>query len=84
VASIWLPSLLAQEAGGIRRHEVEASTVRDALAALPVRDLLIDELGRLRPLVHVYVDGEREHDLYAPVGQDTRLIVVTAVAGGSR
>jgi molybdopterin converting factor small subunit len=84
VPSIRLPSLLAQEAGGIRRHEVEAATVREALAALPVGDLLIDELGRLRPLVCVYVDGEREHDLGAELEPGAEIILVAAVAGGAR
>ncbi len=82
MASVRLPSLLAQEAGGVRRHEVDAATVGDALRALPVTDLLIDEQGRVRPLVHVYVDGEREHDLGAGLRPDAEVIVVAAVAGG--
>ena len=58
----------------------------EALRALPVADLLLDERGALRPLVNVYVDGEdvRERD-----GLDTRLEgteeirVIAAIAGGS-
>ena len=34
-----LPSLLAREAGGEGRFELDAATVREALRALPVRDL---------------------------------------------
>jgi sulfur-carrier protein len=82
MASVRLPSLLAQEAGGVRRHEVEAATVGEALGALPVADLLLDELGSVRPLVHVYVDGERERDLKAELGPNAEVIVVAAVAGG--
>jgi hypothetical protein len=42
VAVVLLPSLLAGEAGGQRQFEVEADTVRDALRALPIADLLFD------------------------------------------
>ena len=57
----------------------------EALRALPVADLLLNERGALRPLVNVYVNGvdAREHD-----GLDTRLEgseeirVLAAIAGG--
>ena len=80
-----LPSLLATEAGGRRRFDVEAGTVGEALQALPVADLLFDEGGDLRRLVNVYVDGR---DVRAGDGMETRLSgrekirVVAAVAGG--
>lgn len=77
-----MPSLLGREAGGKRRFEVEAATLREALAALPVADLLIDDHGELRPLVHVYVDGERERDLRAELAPGARIQIVAAVAGG--
>jgi hypothetical protein len=82
MASVRIPSLLALEAGGVRRHDVEAATVREAIQGLPVADLLIDELGQLRPLVHIYVQGHREPDLNAPLRPDADVIVVAAVAGG--
>ena len=82
---ILLPSLLAAEASGCARFETGAATVAEALRALPVAGLLLDERGALRPLVNVYVDGEdvRERD-----GLDTRLDgseeirVLAAIAGG--
>ena len=58
-----LPSLLAREAGGEGRFELEAATVREALRGIPVRDLLFDERGELRPLVNVYVDKTQVDDL---------------------
>jgi hypothetical protein len=82
VASVRIPSLLALEAGGVQRHDVEATTVREAIIALPVADLLIDELGSLRPLLHIYVQGHRQPDLEAPLAPDADIIVVAAVAGG--
>jgi len=82
VAVVLLPGLLATEAGGRKRLELDAETVGDALRALPVRDLVLDERGQVRSLVHVYVDGERTHDLTAPVGEKSRIRIVAAIAGG--
>ena len=53
---VLLPSLLAHEAGGEGRFELEAATVREALRGVPVQDLLFDDHGELRPLVNVYLD----------------------------
>ena len=82
MATVLLPGLLATEAGGQKEFDVDAATVGDALRALPVRDLVLDEGGDVRPLVHVYVDGTRAHDLTAPVGDDARIRIVAAIAGG--
>ena len=83
--TIRLPSLLAREGGGSNQFEVEAATVREALQQLPVRDLLFDERGELRPLVNVYVDGQdmrgRDGVATALAGGET-IRVVAAIAGG--
>jgi len=60
----------------------EAATVGDAARALPVRDLLLDESGAVRPLVNVFVDGRAERDLDAAVGAASRIRIVAAIAGG--
>ena len=83
--TVRLPSLLAREGGGQNSFELEAATVRAALEQLPVRDLLFDERGELRPLVNLYVDGQ---DVRFGDGVDTALRggetirVVAAIAGG--
>jgi sulfur-carrier protein len=83
--TVLLPGLLATEAGGRKQFEVDAATVGDALKQLPIRDLLFDERGDLRPLVNLYVDGE---DVRARDGVATSLAggetirVVAAIAGG--
>jgi molybdopterin converting factor small subunit len=82
VAIVLLPSLLATEAGGEGRFEVDASTVRQALRDLPVRDLLFDERGELRPLVNVYLDKTQLDDLDAAIADDAEIRVVAAIAGG--
>ena len=83
--TVLLPSLLAQQAGGQKQFELEATTVGEALRALPVRDLLLDERDELRPLVNVYVDGTdaREHGgLDAELSGRETIRVVAAIAGG--
>jgi sulfur-carrier protein len=85
VTIVLLPAVLAVEAGGQKRFELEAETVGEALRALPIHDLLFDETGELRRLVNVYVDGI---DARAADGLETRLSsaatlrIVGAVAGG--
>ncbi|MGH3080220.1 MAG: hypothetical protein ACRDNH_03665 [Gaiellaceae bacterium] len=51
---VRLPSLVAEQAGGQREFEIEGSTLGEALQALPIADLLLDERGELRRLVNVY------------------------------
>jgi hypothetical protein len=82
VAIVLLPGLLATEAGGQKRFEVDAATVGDALRGLPVSDLVLDERGEVRSLVHVYVDGERAHDVGAAVAPTSEIRIVAAIAGG--
>jgi molybdopterin synthase sulfur carrier subunit len=82
---VLLPSLLAAEAGGQNSFEVEAATAADALRALPIRGLLFDEHGELRPLVNVYVDGVDVRDrggIAAPLQDAEEIRVVAAIAGG--
>jgi molybdopterin converting factor small subunit len=80
---VLLPSLLAREAGGEGRFELEAATVREALRGVPVRDLLFDERGDLRPLVNVYVDKTQVDNLDDAVKGDAEIRVVAAIAGGA-
>jgi sulfur-carrier protein len=83
---VLLPSLLAAEAGGQKRFELEVDTVGDALRALPVAPLLFDEAGELRRLVNVYVDGQDvrgAEGLSTHVAATATVRVVGAVAGGA-
>jgi molybdopterin synthase sulfur carrier subunit len=85
VVVVILPSLLAAQAGGQGRFEVEAATVGEALRQLPVADLLLDETGELRRLVNVYVDGEdarRQNGLETSIEGANEVRVIAAVAGG--
>jgi molybdopterin converting factor small subunit len=85
VVVVRLPSLLAAQAGGQGRFEVEAATLEHALRQLPVADLLLDEGGELRRLVNVYVDGRDVRELgglSTPVVDAGEIRVIAAVAGG--
>jgi hypothetical protein len=83
VAVVLLPSILAAQADGRRRIEVGAETLGDALRSLPIADLIFDESGALRRLVNVYVDGGDAPALDEPVGPDTEIRIVAAIAGGA-
>ena len=60
--------------------------MRDALRELPVRDLLFDERGELRPLVNVYVDSVQADDLEAPLSRrrEIRLVAASPAADAPR
>ena len=85
VVTVRVPGLLADQVGGRKEFDVEAADVRGALEALPVRDLLFDERGELRPLVNIYVDQEdiRSGDgIETALSGDEMIRVVAAIAGG--
>jgi molybdopterin converting factor small subunit len=77
-----VPSLLAREAGGQGRFELEAATVREALLQLPVRDLIFDERETLRPLVNVYVNRAPVDGVDGAVEDGDEIRLVAAIAGG--
>jgi len=85
VVVVVLPGILAAEAGGQKRFELDAATVGDALRSLPVADRVLDERGELRPLVNVYVDGQDARErggLEAPLAGSETVRLVGAIAGG--
>ena len=71
--------------------EVAGRTVQDVLSALftqhpRLRDRIVDELGRVRPHVNLFVDRESIRHLgglEAPVPDGATLSVIAAVSGGS-
>ncbi|MGQ0764537.1 MAG: MoaD/ThiS family protein [Gemmatimonadota bacterium] len=87
---IHLPSVLAGQAGGVRRVDVNAPTVGAALDALvashpAIAPRLRDESGNVYPFVTIYLNDE---DIRLVGGFDATLAdgdeisVVPAVAGG--
>jgi molybdopterin converting factor small subunit len=85
VVAVVVPSLLAAQADGRQRFDVEAKTVGDALHAVPVADLLFDERGDLNPHLNVYVDAidvRERGGLASALGQAREIRVVAMVSGG--
>jgi sulfur-carrier protein len=77
-------SFLAAEAGGQKRFELDVETVGEALRALPVSNLVLNERGELRRLVNVYVDGvdaREQGGLEAPLAGGETVRLVGAIAG---
>ncbi len=88
MAEIRLPRLLEAAAKNGLRQMVTGSTLAEALDNLFVaepalRNHLLDEVGRIRPHVLVFVDGKRA-SLGTGVHEQSELVVLQAVSGGCR
>jgi hypothetical protein len=82
---VVVPSVLAAQAGGRNSFDVEADTVGEALRALPVADLVLDERGEVHPRLVVYVDGTEHRErsgLESPIAGARELRVVALDSGG--
>lgn len=85
MVQVAVPTILAAQAEGRRVFDVEAQTVRDALHALPVADLLFDERGELHRHLNVYVDGIDHREcggMESPLTGAHEIRVVAMVSGG--
>lgn len=85
MVQVVVPNVLAAQAQGRRRFDIEAQTVGDALRALPVADLIFNERGVLVEHLRVYVDAEDHRDhggLQAPTAGAREIRVVAMVSGG--
>ncbi|MGI8429137.1 MAG: MoaD/ThiS family protein [Solirubrobacteraceae bacterium] len=83
---VCLRGPLRKLAGGCAEHELEGTTVVDLLRALEVRHAeirgwILDERGRIRRHINVFVNGERGGDTTA-VRSGDRVDVVPAITGG--
>ena len=85
MAFVILRAPLSELAGG-KRHAVDGATVGEALAALEaarpaLRGWMLDEQGRVRRHVNVYVNGQLAQDDTAVTPHD-RVHVLPAITGG--
>ena len=85
-AHIRLPSVLTETIGIGARHEAAGNTLGEVLEDLfsrePVlRQHLLDETGRIRPHVLVFVEAARA-DIATAVGENAQIQVLQAVSGG--
>jgi molybdopterin converting factor small subunit len=85
VVQVVIPSILAAQAEGRQRFDVEAETVGEALRALPVADLLLNERGEWSSNLHVYVDETDASERGGPACPLTgarEIRIVAALSGG--
>ncbi len=86
MAVVRVRGSLRKLAGGRAEHELEGRTVIELLRALEVRhpDIsgwILDERGRVRRHINVFVNGERRGEATA-VRLEDRIEVVPAITGG--
>lgn len=79
--------MLSEAANTDLRHEVAGGTVADALGDLfdkkpGLRNHILDEEGRIRPHVSIFVDG-MQSGLDSEVGAFSEIRVLHAVSGGA-
>jgi len=87
---VRIPPALRPEVGGRRNVTIEAATVHEALrklvAEFPALDGRVLADDSVPPYLNLFVDGDdvRLHEgLDTPLGPDSSLVLLPAVAGGS-
>jgi hypothetical protein len=85
VVRVVVPSILAAQADGRQRFDVEAATVGEALRALPVADLLFNERGEWSRHLNVFVDGTDARGRggpACPLAGAREVLIVAMISGG--
>jgi molybdopterin converting factor small subunit len=87
VATVKLRAPLKDLAGGNREVAIEGASVGEVLRELErqhpkIEGWVLDEHGRVRRHVNVFVDGERVRE-DAPVAPSATLHVLPSISGGS-
>ena len=85
MVQVVVPSILAAQAEGRQRFDIEAETVGEALRALPFADLLLNERGEWSSNLHVYVDETDASERGGPACPLTgarEIRIVAALSGG--
>ncbi|MEA2324486.1 MAG: sulfur-carrier protein [Solirubrobacteraceae bacterium] len=86
MASVTVRGPLKGLAGGRSTHAVDGATIGELLRELEraepaMSGWILDERGRIRRHINVFVNGERGTD-DTPVGRDDRVDVLPAISGG--
>lgn len=86
MAVVTLRAPLSQRAGGDARHDLPGGTVGEVLRELesrhpPIVGWILDEQGRVRPHVNVFLNGERTRE-DSPVAPADVLQVLPSISGG--
>ena len=85
MAQVMLRAPLSELCGG-RAHAIPGTTVGEVLVALerehpPIAGWVLDEQGRIREHVNVFVNGT-SGERSTPVGEADRVHVLPAITGG--
>jgi len=88
MAVVTLRAPLKDRADGNDRLELPGDSVGEVLLELETRfpkviGWILDEHGRVRPHVNVFVNGEKVRE-DAPVGDADRIHVLPSISGGAR
>jgi molybdopterin converting factor small subunit len=91
MSTVRVPPVLRENTGGSRTVEVAGGTVAEALDDLfarhPALRDRVTENGQLSRFINVYVndrDVRYRDGLETPIGADDTIILLPAMAGGSR
>ncbi len=87
MAEVRLRAPLRERAGGEGTHRLDGATVGEVIRRLetehpPIRGWILDDRGRVRAHVNVFVNGERMREDGA-VGPDDILHVLPSISGGA-
>ena len=87
MATVRLRNPLKQLAGDRAEHAVDGATVAQLLRELeraqpPLSGWILDERGRVRRHINVFVNGEQA-GADTPVGAEDRVDVLPAISGGT-
>ena len=85
--NVLLPTPLARYTGGRREAQADGATLDAVLADLDrqypgLRFRVVDEQGRIRPHIKMFVNREQAATLAAPLAPGDEVLVVAALSGG--
>ena len=88
--TVRIPTPLRAATGGVSEVQVDASTVREMVAALEqqhpgIRERICEDTGEIRRFVNVFVGDEDIRflqGLETPTPEGTQVSIIPAVAGG--
>ncbi|MDH3707982.1 MAG: MoaD/ThiS family protein [Acidimicrobiia bacterium] len=84
---VRIPTPLRSYTGSVAVVQAEGTTIAEVLADLDrrypgIRFRVVDEQGRLRSHVSIFVDAERQRDLSASLEGIDELTLMQALSGG--
>lgn len=87
MVQVLIPSQLQAYTGGASRVEVRGGTVAAALDDLDrrfpgIRFRVIDEQGRIRRHMRVFVGQDRQFDISRPLRESDEVLIFGALSGG--